>query len=509
MEVLNLSQTQANKLIQSIGVLYRRKWYVIIPALAGLIIGSGVALSLPRFYRSATLILVEQQQVSETYVTPTDKTPFIQKLNTIRQQIMSRSNLEKIVNDFNLYKRPENSGVLKKTVLGAFGLIASGKEEALDRMAKDIDIKVLGDRKAEDAFSITYTGTNPYVTMQVTNALASLFIEQSLKVREQYAEGTSDFLSNELDSAKKDLEELEKSVRTYKERNMGSLPQQLDANLRTLDRYQVDFQAASLELKAAEERKLLLEEQLGQGPGGIIIDPQETELAKLEDDLSNLLSQYTENYPDVIITKNRIAELKAKISRSKVQSGAVKRPANPKDAQLVATLAQTNAQISTLRERITEIRRHIKGLERRVETTPANEQKFSDLRRDYDISLRNYQALLEKKLSARLAENLEKRQKGERFRVIDPANLPERPIWPNRPLLVLYSSGVGLGIGLAIVYLLEFMNPAFRSKDEVETDLDLPVLSVVPAVEQDGQAGTGSILKRLRPGALPTAPFKS
>lgn len=242
-----------------IEIFYRRKWMLIIPMLLGTMIAAFIAYTLPPYYHSSTLILVEQQQVPEGYVIPTDTTPMVQRLNTISQQIMSRTNLEKIITDFNLYKGGAKDNPLAK-ILGWFGqgkITKPLKEDLIESMKKGIEIKVIGGSggKGGDAFSISYGGENPYITMQVTNALASLFIEENLKIREEYVEGTSEFLVNELGKAKQELEEQEKAIRMFKEKYIGSLPQQLEANLRTLDRLQLELQSVDASLKNAEDRK--------------------------------------------------------------------------------------------------------------------------------------------------------------------------------------------------------------------------------------------------------------
>lgn len=485
-------------------MIYLKKWVVVLSIVIATVAGAMVARMLPSYYRSTTLILVEQQQVPEAFVTPTDKTPFNQRLNTIRQQIMSRSKLEKIISEYKLYQSEPNPFIRAARKTGLKGKEPL-KEEVLERMSKDIEVKLIGDSRGGEAFSVSYSGTDPYITMQVTNTLSSLFIEENLKVRERYAEGTSFFLSDELDNAKKELEALEKTVRGFKERNMGGLPQQLDANLRTLDRLQAELQAVNNQTRGLEDKKLQLESVLNQPattPAGAPVNNSlAAELEKLQHDLVTLLSMYTENYPDVLITKRRINEIKGLMNRSKKKEGEDSSELQDvapelRNPSVVNNIRAVEAQIASLKRREDELKKQVKLLERRVDETPAAEQKFADLRRDYDMSLKNYQALLEKKLNARLSENLEKRQKGERFTIIDPANLPEKPYKPNRSLITAIGSLAGAGLSIGLVLILELMKPTFRKPEEFAGIISLPVLATIS--EFSSKPASGEKLKLIK-----------
>lgn len=495
-------QESTNNIYSYIEIIYRRKWLVIIPVLLCTLLGAIIAQKMTRYYTSTIHILVEQQKIPETYVTPTDVTPFNQRLNTISQQILSRSKLQKIINDFNLYKSDVVDSNIFYNISSFAGIKSKGqssqsREYLLEKMTNSIDIKIIGTKNHEDGFSISYTGTDPLVTMNVTNALASLFIEENLKVREEYAEGTSDFLATELESARKELEKQEKAVRQFKESHMGSLPQQLEANLRTLDRLQLEQQSVNYELKNAGDRKLVLEAQLSQtvdASSNQSASSLTMELEKLQSDLTSLLSIYKETYPDVVITKKRIREINENLTKlsvnadrqktDKLRADNLKETLNP---VVYNNLNAVNAETTRLRQKEAEIRNQIKLFEKRVEATPENEQKFTDLRRDYDISLKNYQSLLEKKLNARLSENLEKRQKGERFKVLDPANLPERPVKPDKLQITTIGTLTGLGIGAGLIFLMDFMNPAFRKPEDFDGVLSTPVLASIPLFCSDSK----------------------
>ncbi|MBE9529480.1 MAG: hypothetical protein IME99_09610 [Proteobacteria bacterium] len=477
-------------------IFLRRKWILIVPIVAGAVISGAVALNMDSYYRSSTMILIEEQQVSESYVEPTDRTPIGSRLNTLSQQIMSRTRLEKIATDFNLYQdsssglfsrlsgRADSEGAKKKSV---------SKESVVKMMRRDIQVKILNKKRSGsggEAFSISYVGTDPRTTQQVTGTIASLFIEENLKVREQYAEGTTEFLQSELNKAKNELEVQENTLRRFKERHMGSLPGQLEANLRTLDRLQLKLQSLQEVVQSSNNQLALYERQLDLTPGSSNSStgmPLEKELRKLELELQNLRSVYSDNYPDVIITKNRIEEISSQLAQESYYTDSMDEEYDAEldaldsaDLSVMAELSSLKSKISNNLKREDDVRGEIKKYEQRVEETPANEQKMANISRDYDISLQNYQSLLEKKLNARLAANLEKKQKGARFRVIDPANLPEMPYKPDKKRVLVMGILAGGGLGCGLILLLEFLNPAFRKPEDFNGVLNLPVLTTIP-----------------------------
>ncbi len=501
MEVLEFMEDRRNQTVHDyIEMFLRRRWIVI----SSIIVSTGAAvyisLVLPAYYRSTTLILVEQQKIPEQYVTPADRTPIGQRLNTIKHQVTSRTNLERIIREFGLYGEDSiemRGGVLSRLLRSA-GLKKADRptmEDMVERMRKDIEVKIIGaDRRTGgDAFSISYTGRDPVLTMEVTNTLASMFIEKNLRIREQYAEGTSEFLASELEKAKEELERQEAALRRFKEEHMGALPEQLDANLRTLDRLQLELQSVNNSLKTTLDRKTFIEEQLGivGRSGASPLHPLEVELQRLKGELASLRSLYKDSYPDVIMTRSRIRDIERRLEEErdgegeKASGGSAPGVAvDPANMELYEELAATESQIETLRAREGKIKEQIRFYEKRVEDTPANEQRLAALERDYDISLDNYKTLLEKRLMARVAENLEKRQKGERFRVIDPANLPQRPFRPDRQGIVLMGLFFGLGLGAGLAFLLEFLNPAFRKPEDFQDVIPLPVISVIPELNK-------------------------
>src|SRR3990172_8278453 len=475
-----------------IEIIFRRKWFIIIPFLLS-IVGTLLALIfIPPVYKSTTLILVEPQKVPEAYVKATITVDINDRVNTITQQVMSRTRLESIIKEFDLYKDAKN----KLT-----------SDEVVDLMRGNIEVAVKGGIRNRDSssFMIAYMGNNPETVMHVTRRLASLFIEENLKVREQQAEGTTEFLDAQLQGLKTVLEDQEGQIKVYKEKFMGELPTQLEANLRTLDRFQLELQATNAALRSAEDRKILLEKQVSEiNPNLIVergggrvsaVDPRRARLLNLKTELSQFSNVYTDKYPDIIRLKNEITELEKELQVEKTPEKSPEAPVmvrppgggdNPLYTTLYNQLIEVSSESKNLKERQKEIAKNITVLEGRVERIPSREQQMAALVRDYENTKANYQNLLNKKLDAQLAENLEKRQKGEQFKVLDPANLPLKPFKPDRNKIILLGLGIGLGSGAGLVFLLEYIDASFRKDEDVYATLGLPVLVSVPRI------GTGT-----------------
>lgn len=477
MELQSQKQIQIEDYIE---IILRRKWFIIVPFMISII---GVILALiviKPMYKSSTLILVEPQKVPADYIRPTVTVDIRDRLNTITQQVMSRTRLESIINEFDLY-HDQREKVLT--------------EEIVEMVRKNIEISV----KGKDSFTISYVGNHPETVMHVTNRLASLFIEENLKVREQQAEGTTEFLDAQLQDFRSALEKQEARIKAFKEAYMGELPSQLDANLRTLDRLQLDLKTTTDSLKSAEERKITLEKHLGEvnpdlvvgtGTGSTAsVDPRRTRLASLQAELSQLSTVYTDRYPDIIRLKREIGEIEKELKESKLSDKHLKTDlmlqtvrANPLYTSLYNQLVEVNAEIKSLKERQKDIMKNISIFQGRVERIPAREQQMAALMRDYENTRANYQNILNKKLEAQLAENLEKRQKGEQFRILDPANLPSKPYKPDPKKIILMGIVLGLGSGGGLAFLLEYIDASFRKADDVYAALGLPVLASIPRI---------------------------
>jgi len=471
-----------------IDLVFRRRWLMIIPFCLAMIIGIYLAVTLPRIYQSSTLILVRPQRVPESYVQSIVSTDIESRISTIKQQILSRTNLEKVINQFNLFS---GSGQEKMFL-----------EDKIADLRERIEIKLettnpTDPRSDADAFSISFSGTEPELVMRVANGLATFFIDENLKVREAQAVGTTDFLEDELDDMRSQLEQQESRLRDYRKQHMGELPEQLETNLRLLDRLQAQQNEKLRNLRDEKDRLLLLEQQIkenreilaAESEGGGIVS-----LGQLKQQLAILESTYTEQHPDVIKLRSKIADLEAKQQNMTSSNPDVLADALNSDSAKVLIaralreqLSQQQAlktEIRNLETEIAEVDSQIKEYQQRVEKTPQREEELMSLQRDYNNIQASYTSLLNRKLEANIAVNMEKKQKGEQFSVLDNAFFPRKPVSPNLKRLLMLCLLAGLGVGAGLIYVLEFLDTSLRRPDDFESDLGIPVLATVPRIYQ-------------------------
>lgn len=450
-------------------VLKRRKWIVLLWLIVGLV-GAAVAfVFMPKVYRSSTLILVESQKVPTDYIKPMAVDTIEERLITIQQQILSRTLLQKIIEEFHLY-----ADELKRQPL----------DDVVDLMRRDIKVTTVDDRMHRNiqAFTISYDGYDPLLVMQVTNKLASLFIGENLKVREQLVEGTSEFLDQELLRVKDKLDRQEAEITAYKQKHMGQLPQQSEAMLRTLDRLNIELQTQHDMLRMLVERREIMRdaiESTSGSPGAVIHLSPKARLRQLREQLAQLLAEYKDTYPDVLRLRREIKDLETRIARGPAKED-LEEDVVVSGSDVDAQLRTVEAEIRVRRQRVADLERQIKDLEHRMETMPLREQELSVLLRDYENTNKHYQTLLANKETAKVTEQMEKRQKGEQFRVLDPANFPVKPIKPD-PLKVFMAGIVGgLGLAAGTIWWLDFRNLPFRRPEEIEVSLGLPMLATIP-----------------------------
>jgi polysaccharide chain length determinant protein (PEP-CTERM system associated) len=485
----------------------RRRMLALLPFLFVLTAAASVAFFLPGLWTARAVVLVDRQQIPESFVKPTVTGDLETQLITLSQEILSRPRLARIVEEMNLYPAMRRS---------------SSMDDVVERMRKDIRIDVQGDadrrqRPRDDArmvaFSVSYSTTDPRTAMAVTNRLADLYVQENLRFRERQAVGTSEFLETQLGEVRGRLQEQERRIAAFKEQHMGELPEQREANLRTLERLQQQLQLAYENNRRANERRQLITRSLAEidqttglaaaGTTGPNVTPAETTAARialLKQELTQLETRYSDKYPDVIYTRQQIAALEQRLATEKKAEAATaarapksggrelrQPPQNPYVASLMQQLDQANVESKATTDEIATLNRQIAAYQRRIENTPRREQELALITRDYETTRELFRSLLGKRGEAGIAADLEQRKKGENFRVIEPAALPERPAGPNRLRLLMIGLVLALGAsGLAVV-LAEQVDTSYRTVDEVRSSLPVPVLSTIPkiATERD------------------------
>lgn len=462
-----------------VDLILRRRWFIIIPFCLAMITGIYLSITLPRKYRAETMILVQPQKVPSNFVQSLVSVGLSERISTIKQQILSRSNLEKIVEDFKLFSEPENAKMYA--------------EDKIENLHKRISVQVIRARAGADAFSISFEGTDPERVMKIANSLASYFINENLKVREAQAIGTSDFLDDQLSSMRKRLENSEEALGKYRTKFMGSLPEQLDSNLRVLDRLQVQFEAKQQVLKDAKVLLLTLDQQISEGQQATVDlsmlrrDSQDDEntsaLQQLKDQLEELKTRYTDKHPDVVRLERTIAKLEGKTTDETLPET----PGNETPSLAPDPLARQKAQrqeiqreIANLEAGLLKIIEQIDLYQQRVEDSPKREQELLTLKRNYGNMQEAYSSLLSRKLEAEMSVSMEKKQKGEQFRILDYAKIPEKTISPDIKKIFGLSLAAGLGIGGGLVFLLFYFDSSFRGPEEIETVLGISVLATLP-----------------------------
>lgn len=493
---MSTAQSEGLNIGYYLTLVSRRRWFIIVPFCLAMIVGMVLAVKLPKIYEANTLILVQPQRVPEKVVTPVVDSDIESRISTLSQQIMSRSNLERVMEQYKLFSDPDSASMLM--------------EDKLESLRKRIKVEVgRGPRTRRDAdsFSVVYRDRNPQITMRVANGLATFFIDENLKSREGIAVGTSDFLDAELESMRKRLEEQEQLLKKFREKNMGELPEQLESNLRILDSLKSQLTQKEDSLRSARVSLAALESEISirQGaiaamlpPPGPAVTGRENEdqmsLDQLKDKLAGLRASYTDQHPDVVRLKARIARLEKEQASAPpgsdrtVEGGAT--TGRYASVQLSAeTVRQKTVLIGAVRALEGEIGRvsqEIRDHQRRIEATPRREQELLTIKRDYDNIKASYNSLLSRKIEADIAVNMEKKQKGEQFQVIDVARLPQKPVSPDLPKLFMIMVAAGLGLGATLIFLLERMDTSVRRLDKLEEEIGLPVLAMVPRIFTPG-----------------------
>lgn len=472
-------------------IALRRRWWILVPLFSCWAVAWMCGWLLPSTYQSEALILVEQQKVPEQYVVPNVTINLQDRLQSITEQVLSRTRLQQIINQFGLYP---SRGRLKK-------LFERGG--AVERMRKDINIQLVQapdqpQSQEPTAFKIEFTGSSPEMAQQINTELTSLFINEDLETQQQLSQSTTSFLDSQLSDARAKLEEQEARVRAFKTSHFGDLPGELQSNLQILSGLQSEMQNNQQALDAARQQRLYLQSLIQQyetadssvdtgatAPMPGSLQSVDQELVQLRAKLADERSRYTDDYPDVVALKDRIAKAEA-LRKKIVGTLALSQDSSPaKTAVPVGVAGMANGaptpimqaesqlkanqlEIQNYEQREKQIESQVAAYQARLNQTPEIEAELADISRGYDESKANYDSLLQKQNQSQLATSLEQRQQGEQFRVLDPPSLPQKPMAPNHLLVSLGGLFVGALIGCTLAALPELTNAPVREKDLAE-----------------------------------------
>lgn len=466
---------------RALDVWSRRKWLALVVFAAVACGAASVAKSLPSLYRAAATVLVERQQVSEAFVRPSVTAELETRLQTIREDVMSRSRLSELITTLDLYPDLRAREPLD-------GLVA--------RLRRDIDLELKGveslmsGRTSTIAFTISYIGRDPESVANVANALAGMYVQENTRLREGQATRTAEFLKSQLDEVKKELNGHDQRANDFRLSHIGELPQQVDANLASLERLNTQLRLNGESQVRVLDRRDRLERQrgdLGAAQPAAAPSADAERLTKLQQDLDNVRGRFTDAYPDVVRLRADIENLTRQIARRGAADRQLSAGAEAM-ARLTQSIADADTEVRALKEEERVLRQSIASLEQRVDNVPKRQQEFQEINRDYETTKERYETLLKRYEEAQLAENLEQGKNVEQFRILDPALPPRDPVAPNRLRLLALGLVLAIGLAVGVVMAAEKLDTAFHSIDDLRAFVSVPTLGRVPLIPSRAQA---------------------
>lgn len=473
-------------------VARRRFWVLLVPLAVSAAATATFARRIPDTYAAETVVLVVPQKVPEDYVKPTVTETLEGRLQSIRPTLLSRTRLESLIDELNLY--PVQRQMLPM-------------EDVVALMRRNVDI----DTRGGDSFSIKYSGSQPQQVMDVANRLALMFVDESLRDRRSQAEGTNQFLDSQLQVARAKLVEKEASLVAYRREHAGELPTQIEANLQQGASAQARLGATRDSINRDQERRLLIEQRLATlqsaRADAVVASPDATsaprtaqqQLVQAQATVEALMQRGLKpGHPDLDEAQRRMrslkqaadAEAEAIASNAPRSTSAAETERHRLISDAQGQIAEIDRQIAKKNEDARVFQAAADDAQRRVDALPTRESEMTALMRDYGTLQQSYNDLLAKKQESQIAANLEDRQIGEQFRVLDTARLPERPVSPNRVTIDLAGAMGGLGVGAVLLALMIYRDRSLRTEDDVTLVLGLPALAVIPEMRSAAEQRT-------------------
>jgi succinoglycan biosynthesis transport protein ExoP len=486
-ELIEEQETTQPDFDRYVDIVRRRHLYFLVPVFIGWLAVWSVSWILPTKYKSSTLILVEQPTMPVSYVAPNVNENLQDRLQSITQQILSRTRLLMIIDKLSLY----SDAKAPKSV-----------DDKVDAMRKDISVDLVKDTRNQEitAFKVSFSSHDPVLAQKVTKELTQLFISESLKVREEQSQGTTHFIEKQLQDAQVALAAQEARVKQFEAAHEGALPSQEASNLQILAGLQGQLQSEQDSLNTAKQQRVYYQSLLDQyrnlhatskSVDGVPTDRTliDETLAKQGAQLTELRSRYTDSYPDVRRLKAQIAETERQrqqlLAAPKTGTGKG-RAGESESTQLVQLQGQLQAnqlEISSREHAAAGLQTRINEYQGRLNAEPATEQQLADLTRGYEQSKANFDDLLKKKNASVMATSMEEMQQGERFTMLDPPSLPIKPDFPNRLKFCGMGIAAGLALGCLVVFLFEFLDDRMHGEKEIKDLLPISVMAEIPEIQ--------------------------
>ena len=487
-----------------LAMLRRRAKMILIPAILAPLAGFAVSYAFPAKYTSQSLILVEGQKVPETMVQPVVSEDLTERVVTLQQQVLSQSRLQPMIE--RIYPGKSSQQVSEMMDAIRLNMTVEPVVTDLSQIGSSRKPKTPGTSPVP-GFYVNYTASNPREAQQICNELTTLMVDENLKSVQAAATGTSDVLSKGLEDSKKSLDDLDAKLAAFKKQYVGQLPGDEENNLKILMGLNSQLDANTQTLNRATQDKAytqsILSQQLTEWKSSqSSSNPQtlEKQLSDLQSQLLQLQARYTDDHPDVIKAKADIAEVKKKLDElNQAAANSVEASEQKASATEPAEIQKLRIQIHQYDDMLAAGNRDQKRLQQeiaeyqgRVSLSPAIEEQYKQLTRDYDNAQKEYQDLLGKRSTANLTIKMTNQSEGEQMLPLNPANLPDAPSFPNRLLFAAGGLGAGLGLALGLAFLLELTDKAIRNEADVQAALELPILVTVPWVgsaSTDGRNG--------------------
>jgi polysaccharide chain length determinant protein (PEP-CTERM system associated) len=493
-----------------LAMLRRRIKVILIPALVAPLAGFLVSYFFAAKYTSNSLVLVVGQKVPEGIVQSVVTQDLAQRIATLQQQVLSQERLQPMVERLGLAKPGEdadeaieiirNNMTVEPVITDLSQIGSSGKKKP-------------GQSSPVPGFTVGYTAKSARRAQLICNELTSLLLTENLRSREDVARGTTDFLSKQVEDTKRNLDELDSKLADFKKQYMGQLPGDEDNNLKILMGLNSQLEANTQTLSRAQQDKAytesLLAQQLTVWKNSLSSNNPQTlqqQLAQLQSQLVDLQARYTDDHPDVIKTKADIAQVKKRLAEAAAPSKDTETAVDKGPGSEPPELRQLRLQVHQYEDLIVQGTRDQKRLtdeialyQGRVSLSPAIEEQYKQLARNYENTQKVYQDLLADKSKSDIALKMEQQQEGEQMRMLDPANLPDLPSFPNRLLFAGAGLGAGLALGCTLALWLEFRDTSIRTQADAEAALELPMLVAVPWVAEtvlENGNGNGSFWSR-------------